>query len=359
MCSVLVLVYVTSNSFSPLKAQDRWRLKVHRSSLLSVMIHIEDKRLILPDGRTLAYADNGNTSSTTVILYFHGAFSVGDASRLSPTLLQKNVHFVAPSLQGWGHSSPIRDLSNYSRTLAADITALITHLHPDHRDLKLYICAHCFGTVVAQTLCGLDYDIFPLGRHIDAIILLSPYSPPHGHHEYHRAMSWQLFFVAGPPTCYVPFNLLARIAKYCITSRIKSVAGTEAAMRGLLFDHMSEEEVEMFSRWKENHGAEEGELEENITKNIVKSVAQTWQGFFDMATIYHSGYEWRLPKPGDDDRTIPRIHILCAQNDPIIPVAMAEWLAAAHGTSANLRVVNGGHMAPLFHLDEIWAQIFT
>ncbi|KAK2466368.1 hypothetical protein APHAL10511_002010 [Amanita phalloides] len=323
------------------------------------MIHVEDKRLTLPDGRVLAYADNGNTSSSTVILYLHGAFNVGDASRLSPTLVQRNVHFVAPSLHGWGHSSPMRDFSTYSTTLAADITALIAHLHPNHQDMKLYICAHCFGTVVAQILCGLHCDVFPLSRHIEAIILISPFSPPHDHHEYHKTMSWQLFFIAGPPSRYVPCNLLTRFAKILITTRIKSVAATEAVVRDMLFEHMGEEEVELFSRWKENHGVEDGELERNITKNVVKSVAQSWQGFFDMATIYHSGYEWHLPKQGEGNCIKPRVHILCAKSDPIASIAMAEWLAAAYGVSSVLRVVNGGHMAPLFHLDEIWAQIFN
>ncbi|KAF8631209.1 hypothetical protein AX15_002540 [Amanita polypyramis BW_CC] len=322
------------------------------------MIHVEDKRLVLPDGRTLAYADNGNTSSSTVVLYLHGVFSVGDASRLSPTLVQRNVHFVAPSLHGWGNSSPVPDMSTYSRTLAADITALITHLHPDHQNIKLYVCAHCFGTVVAQTLAGLDYDIFPLGRHIDAIILISPYSPPHSHREYHTAMSWPLFLVAGPPNRYVPYRLLPRIVKYLITARINSVAATEAAVRNLLFDRMSEEEGELFSRWRENHGAEEGEFEVNITKNVVKSVSQTWQGFYGMAAIYHAGYEWRLPRQDSDNRTT-RIYIICAKDDPITPVAMAEWLAAAYGISPYFKMVNGGRMAALFHLDEIWTQIFS
>lgn len=130
-------------------------------------------------------------------------------------------------------------------------------------------------------------------------------------------------------------------------------------MRNFLFDHMSEEEGEVFSRWRENHGVEEGEIEKIMAKKIAKSVAQTWQGFFDIAAIYHSGYQWRLPKHGEDGRAKPLIHILCAKDDRITPVAMAEWLAASYGPSAILRAVNGGHMASMFHLDEIWAQIFT
>jgi pimeloyl-ACP methyl ester carboxylesterase len=322
------------------------------------MIHVEDKRISLPDGRILAYADNGNTSSSTVVLYFHGAFSVGDASRLSPTLMQKNVHFIAPSLHGWGRSSPVCNLATYAKTLAADITALITLLHPDQQNLKLYVCAHCFGTVVAQILCGLSHTIFPLGRRISAIILVSPYSPPHSHRDYSKAMSWQLFFVAGPPTRYVPFSLLPRIAKYLITTKISTVAATEMAVRNLLFDCMGEEEGELFLRWKENQGAEDGELEASMTRNVVKSVAHTWRGFLDMAAIYHTDYEWRIQVDGESPPRRPHIHILSARNDPIAPVTMAEWLSAAYGDFASLKIVEGGRMATLFHLDEIWRQIF-
>ena len=50
------------------------------------MLRVEDKTLSLPDGRTLAYADSGNTSSTTVVLFLHGAFGVGDAAASSTFL---------------------------------------------------------------------------------------------------------------------------------------------------------------------------------------------------------------------------------------------------------------------------------
>ncbi|KIL68157.1 hypothetical protein M378DRAFT_185199 [Amanita muscaria Koide BX008] len=321
------------------------------------MIHVEDKSLSLPDGRILAYADNGNTSSLTVVLYLHGVFSVGDASRLSPTLLQKNVHLVVPSLHGWGRSSPVPDLRVYATTLAADITALITHLHPEQQHLKLYICAHCFGTVVAQILAGLDYETFPLGRHIVSMLLISPFSPPHCHRDYSKNMSWKTFFFAGPPSRYVPYSLLHRIARYLITTKINSVTATEAAVRDLLFNHMSDEEAELFLRWKEDHGIEEGELEANITRNVIKSVAQSWRGFFDVATTYHTEYQWRMGAEGEQARQKPYIHILSSTDDPIAPVAMAQWLATAYGKSASLKIVKGGRMAALFHLDELWRQI--
>lgn len=70
------------------------------------MIHIEDKSLALPNGRTLAYADNGNTSSSSVVLFLHGAFSVGDASRLPHVLIEKKCPFCSSVPALWNSNRP-------------------------------------------------------------------------------------------------------------------------------------------------------------------------------------------------------------------------------------------------------------
>ncbi|PFH52531.1 hypothetical protein AMATHDRAFT_139589 [Amanita thiersii Skay4041] len=322
------------------------------------MIHVEDKRLTLPDARILAYADNGNTSSSIVVLYLHGVFTVGDASRLSPALLEKNVHFVAPTLPGWGASSPIPDVSSYPKTFAADITVLLNYLHPQQQNLKLYICAHCFGTVVAQMLCNLSYDVFPLGHRISACILVSPYSPPHCHFAYARSMSWQPYVLAGPPARYVPFNILPRLFRLIISLRVQSRPATDAVVQKYLFDGLSEEETESLLKWKERHGVEEGQFEKEIVRNAIKSVALTWRGFLDMPTIYHSNYGWRPPN-FEDRPSAPYFYIVCAQDDPIIPAAMAQWLAKEYGTMVHFTILNGSRLSALIHLDEVWENVFN
>lgn len=109
----------------------------------------EPKFLALSGGRTMAYANAGDTSSSTAVLFFHGFFSAGDASRPSPVIIEKGVHFVAPTLPGWGQSSPPNNTLTYAASLAADITALLNHLYPRSTDLKLYIGGGSYGTVSA------------------------------------------------------------------------------------------------------------------------------------------------------------------------------------------------------------------
>jgi pimeloyl-ACP methyl ester carboxylesterase len=109
--------------------------------------------LPLPDNRQLAYADNGNRSSTTVVLFFSGYFSVGNASYIPEPLKDLDVHFVAPTLPGNGESSTVKGVP-YSEGLCRDMTALLEHLHPGDSIRKLYIGGGSYGSVQAQILYG-------------------------------------------------------------------------------------------------------------------------------------------------------------------------------------------------------------
>lgn len=319
------------------------------------MIYVEDKRLYLPGGRTLAYADNGNTSSSTIVLFFHGAFAVGDASRLSPSLLEKNVHFIAPSLPGWGRSSPVGSPSTYATTLAIDIAALITHLHPHKSKIKLYICGHSFGTIPAQILYGASTEIFPHRRQIAGLVLLSPYSPPHCHQDYAKSMTWQNYIMTGPPARYIPFNLISRLATLYIARRMHSDNSAEAYVRKALFDTMGEEERETFSRWRDAHGLEEGQFEREMGRNVSRSVAHTWQGFLDIPAIYHSGWGGICPDGVANGHLTPPVLIVTFGGDQSVPGAMAEWLMMAY-PSAKMKALDGSHVSAFFHLNEIWKE---
>ncbi|RDB22627.1 hypothetical protein Hypma_010357 [Hypsizygus marmoreus] len=322
------------------------------------MIHVEDKTLALPDGRFLAYADNGNTSSSSVVLYLHGGFSVGDASRLPRVLAEKTIHFVAPSLPGWGKSSPIIHAAappaSYATTLAADITALITHLHPNTTSLRLYICSHSFGTVPAQILYGLPHDVFPLGRQIAALVLLAPLSPPHCHKAYAKKMTWQAYLTSGPPARYIPFNLVMRVLSVCMATQFAKESSAEAVIRNSMASTMVEEEREMFAPWREEHGVGEGQFEREMGKNVVRSVAQTWQGFLDMPTIYHSG--WGGFDPQNIATSCP-VLVVDSTDDDMAPTAMAQWLADTY-KSAELKSIPGSHLSSFFYLEDIWERVF-
>lgn len=325
------------------------------SAGVTTMPHVEDKRLALSDGRTLAYADNGNTSSSSLVLFLHDAFSVGDASRPPRVLIERNVHFVAPTLPGWGRSSPLPASSSYATTLATDITALITHLHPLNSNLKLYICAHGFGTVPAQMLYGLPHDVFPLGQQIAALILLAPLSPPHCHKNYARSMSWQTYFMAGPIARYIPYNLFMHLTKAFWASYVRSQSSAEEYVKKRVFEAMGDEEHEMFSQWRDDQGLEVGQYEREMGRNIVRSIAHTWQGFLELPEVYHSG--WAGFCPGKSMSDCP-VFIVSPKGDYMFPEAMAEWLAEKY-RSATLKTVNGGYMSSFFHLNSVWNEVFS
>jgi pimeloyl-ACP methyl ester carboxylesterase len=320
------------------------------------MLHVEDKRLSLSDGRTLAYADNGNTSSSSLVLFFHDAFNVGDASRLPHVLTERNIHFVAPTLPGWGRSSPVPASPSYATTLASDITALITHLHPHPltSKLKLYVYAHAFGTVPAQMLYGLPHDVFPLGKQIAALILLSPLSPPHCHKTYASTMTWRAYFMAGPLATYIPFNIYMHLTKAVLASSVRSPALAEEYIKKRVIGVMDEEEREAFSKWRDDQGLEVGQLEREMGRNIARSVAHTWQGFLALPAVYHSGWAGFCPGEGMNDCPV---FIVSPRGDYMFPKAMAEWLAEKY-KSATLKTVSGGYISSFFHLDSIWNEVF-
>ncbi|KAK0190856.1 Alpha/Beta hydrolase protein [Armillaria mellea] len=306
------------------------------------MIYVQDKRLALPSGRTLAYADNGNTSSSTLILFLHGAFSVGDASRLSPILVEKNVHFIAPSLPGWGKSSPVPDPSNYPMTFASDMSALLVHLRADAVHLKIIICGYSFGTVAAQMLYGAPASAFSFRSQISSLVLLAPHSPPHCHMAYAKDMPWQSYLLTGPLCRYIPFNIPARLARCALATKLKSVSEAEAFIRRSFFDCMTDRERELYLHWREDRGLNEGQFEREMAANMMRS---------DGADYPHL----HLSK-GAEDGFAPPVYLVAAKRDQTVSVNVAEWLAGQY-PNATLRVVDGSHLSLTLNLDDIWREI--
>ncbi|KAJ8515998.1 hypothetical protein ONZ45_g6674 [Pleurotus djamor] len=322
------------------------------------MLHVQDKRLLLPDARTLAYADNGNTSSTTIVLYLHGEFNIGDASLPSPLILRNNFHFVAPSLPGWGHTSPPPTPQTYADTLIADVSSLISHLHPKTpiSALTLYIYAHSFGTIPAQILYGAPHNKFPLGAQIAGVLLLAPFSPPHAHADYAKSLSWYPYLVAGPPARYIPYSLLTRVLSIPIAHNLKSEENAQRYIRASLLPYIQQHNHDLLDKWLDDRAIDENKLVRNLAHTMATSVSQSWSAFIDLPKIFHSGWgEYHPALLHDDDHNAPnkRVFIIAAQDDSIAPIQMAQWLAN-NLPNVTLKTVQGGHMAPFFHSDDAW-----
>jgi len=318
-----------------------------------------EQYLALPGGRTLAYAEGGNIFGKTLVLYLHGMFTLGDAENMSPVLLSKNIHFISPTLPGWGNTSAPPPSTSYNDCITSDMTALLSHYHPDsnNRDIKLYIAGGSFGTVPAQILYGAPYDKFPFGRYISGVLLMGAMSPFRYHKNYAKHMTWSNYFLVGPLSCYAPFNLLTRLVKLMLARKLATVEGAEAFLRETLFDRMDQEERGTFARWREACGRAPGETERRMAVNVVKSTSTSWAGFMLVPSVLHSDWGFH-PGQLDEEHSRPHVLITASKDDHMAPVGYVEYLAANY---KNVRVkhVDGGHLSVLYHLEEVWAEFLV
>ncbi|PPQ69448.1 hypothetical protein CVT26_002858 [Gymnopilus dilepis] len=317
----------------------------------------EESYLDLPDGRRLAYASSGDPTSSCLVIFFHGVFGVGVAEPISPSsVLAKGVHCINPTLQGWGTSSPAPKGVPYHVTLAKDTTALINHLHPDDSNLRIFVAGGSFGTVPAQMLYGAPFDLFPHGRNIVGCLLLAPFSPFKYHKDYTKTMAMANYIAIGPPSQWIPFNLFQRLAAHYLKGKLRSKATAEAFVREEIFDKMKDEEKAAFKKWREERGKKEGEVEARFASNMFRSVEHTWDGYMAMADICHSDWGFR-PDTLDEEHNRRPILIVGSEGDTMTPDAMAKWLAANYKNS-RYRSLSGGHLAALFHIEDIWRELF-
>ncbi|PPQ98461.1 hypothetical protein CVT24_004140 [Panaeolus cyanescens] len=316
----------------------------------------EDKFLQLPDNRTLVYQDIGDASSSTVVLFFHGAFGVGHASLLQPVLKEKGVHFIAPTLPGWGQSTPRPTNQPYNVCIANTTSALLDHLHPNDPDLKIYISGGSFGTVPAQILYGAPFDLFPYGRKVVGCLILAPFSPYKYHPEQSKYMTFQNWVSVGTPTQIVPFRLVQRVIVWLIRRKLQNEGKAEAFVRKVLFETMKEDERAAYAEWREKFGLKEGDFERKMGSNMVKSIAHSSEGCLEMADAIHSDWGFNPDTLNDEHNKRP-IVIATSAGDTMAPDGMAVWLND-HYKNAHLERVDGGHIAALFHLNDIWKKLF-
>ncbi|KAF5384390.1 hypothetical protein D9615_003396 [Tricholomella constricta] len=320
-----------------------------------------EKLHTLPDGRTLAYADGGSTTSSVVVIFLTGTLSVGNVSRIPPALQAKDAHYIAPTLPGYGNSSPPSKGQTYAATISRDISSLLDHLHPDTTDLELYVSGGSFGTVPAQMLYGAPFDVFPQGRYIKGMLLLGAFPPFVNDKEkgfaYTRCMTWQNYFAVGPPARIVPFRLLQRLTSLVIQSKLSTQETAEAFLRQFLFDKMGDEEKEIYKAWREKTGYEEGQLEREMAENNRRSIEKTWEGFMSTADVLNSDWGWgRKLGQLDEEHTAGRkVMLVAGANDDTTTVEWAEYLVSKYA-NARLKVLSGGHISAIFHGDDVWAE---
>jgi len=311
-------------------------------------------------GRTLAFDHSGDYGSLIVVVFYHGVFGVGNAnsSRRSRVFDEKHVHFVTPTLPGWGRTSPPSSSTpSYTDTLTSDLTALIHHLYPDpstRARLQIFVSGGSFGTVAAQIIYGQPLDKFPLGRCIRGLLLLSPFSKPgHGWDpNFNSSLDLGSWLMMGSPSHYVPFNMLPRLLSTMFKTKFTTIESAEQMIRTTLFDRMDEAEKREFDTYRREHSLNEGQLEREFAVNAWRSVQMGMDGFTGLNQVMHEDWGFR---PQEIDPLGRRVLIYAAKGDTLAPNAQAYWLRDNYRNS-ELILLDGGHIVVLTKMEEIWTS---
>ncbi|TFK74637.1 alpha/beta-hydrolase [Pluteus cervinus] len=292
--------------------------------------------LSLPEGRTLAYDTAGDSNSLTLVLFFHGVFGVGNASYLSKTLQAKGVHYVTPTLPGWGSSSARPSGVSFVDSLTADITALIHHLYPNtssHNQLDIYIGGGSYGSVSAQIIYGQPFDKFPLG--------------------FNKGLSWMNYIMVGTPAQVIPGQLVPYLVSTAMKPRFATPEKAIQAIREISFDKMDEEEKEVLAKYEKEKGTEGG-FEAKTGLNAWRSVHKGWAGFTEVSDVIWSDWGF-IPKEIDAEGLERHVLVVASQGDGLAPNEQAVWISQNYG-NAELMMVEGGHLSAVYYLDDIWAK---
>ena len=144
-----------------------------------------------------------------------------------------------------------------------------------------------------------------------------------------------------------------------VRSKISSQAKAEAFIRTFLFDKMDEEERQALDAWKEKCGYEEGQFEREMAQKMRRSVEKSWEGFLSTQDVLHGDWGWggqKLWESLDLEHTEGRkVMVVTSDKDDGTPAEWGEYLSTKYD-NACLKSFRGGHIASLYHFDEIWSD---
>jgi pimeloyl-ACP methyl ester carboxylesterase len=312
----------------------------------------EEHILCLPGGRRLAYANNGPSTSRTVVIFFSGMMSVGTAPVVPIPCRKLGMHWIAPTLPGMGRSSTRNMSVPYHVGLARDISALLEHFYPNGEFDRIYIAGGSFGTVQAQMLFGAPYDIFPAGHKIAGCILLAGFSPVKHDLQYTKQLSWQNWFSFGPPS-QLPFRPLQRLFGSVVAAKFRRLEGAKDFIRQTIVSQMDEDERVKLAEWLHKNDRTEDEWMEATAKMAMRS-CENWDGFMEISDVIRSDWGF-APATLDDEHASKPILVVGSQNDHI-GGSNNGWLVENY-KSAKLKVIPGGHISSIYYMDEIWQEM--
>ena len=251
------------------------------------------------------------------------------ASTVASVLNENGVHRIAPTLPGWGETSPPIQSQSFHECLFHDVTAIVDHFHPGWRlpgspKLRLYLVGLAYGSVAAQILYGASYEQFPLGRHIAGLLLVSPTSPPHIHDDFSRCLTWDDYFTLGPISHIFPFNFHHRLTGYFIRERVKTPNHAAQLVQESQRNRLSDEQRNAVKQYWQSHGATLEEAQQRVGDMMSRSVQTSIEGYNMMPKVINSDWGGYDPRIADRDRNIP-VLVVVTDTDKEHRL-MGEWL---------------------------------
>ncbi|KAJ3250476.1 hypothetical protein HK103_003479 [Boothiomyces macroporosus] len=324
---------------------------------------ITEKYIISPDGRTVAYDDNGDRASNRIVVFYSGTLSVGVADLSSKYLTERGIHYIAPTMPGYGETSEPLSGVSFLRTVASDLTAILQDLHPNTKDLELYICGGSFGTIIAQMIYGAEADIFPAADQIKGMLLLAAFPPAKcsrdpvkANFNWMKYMTWGNWIMVGPPSRIWPLGALTTSAfSSLIASKVRTKSDSEMFIKQAIFDIMDIQEKERYNTWRENQGLSENYLVESMASMNRRSVAKSLWALKNGGDIIHGNWYENGAMLEDKLNVFQKRYVLvvAGESDTATPMKWNEYTAKFYPNS-KLKRLPGSHIASLFHMEQIW-----
>jgi pimeloyl-ACP methyl ester carboxylesterase len=287
---------------------------------MAVVNDLQDRTLKLADGRTLAYRLCGSSEGFPTVL-LHGAMGIGDFSVWVEDLSALAIHGIAPTLPGWGASSPKphRSLRDYPN----DIVQLLTSLNiAEQFDVVgiSYGCVHAIAIAAALPLRVRRLGIF--GPH-------PPFDDPHFNPTAGMALPSRI----GLSAFSAHFPALGRVAARMVRNATSTPEKSESFMSKMLFSQLCDAEKKQLEEAR-------AEIREGLLKGrgFHNSVATCVDGYAEIAAVLRS---WSAADLG---KVACATLVVGAREDVITPLRGAEYVAKGVGGST-LEVIDGGHLS--------------
>lgn len=259
----------------------------------------EECSIVLNDGRVLFYSSGGIYSSSNVFIGLHGVFGIGETTTgMHEFLKEKGWKGLAPTLPGWGKSSPFPKelpLSAY----VSDIAQLVKHAVGD-KVKRIIVMGGSYGSIWSYSVAANNppagFDKLPAGT-LCGLLVLGGFSPFKEDQNYSEGMTWLNWLTVGRPGLYRPLKYLHPLVGWLIQKKVAgNIDGARQLLRGILTGSsaMNASERRDIEEWCSRNNSTFEEWETSMARNMSRSVSETLEGYHSVPRLLNSDWGFKV-----------------------------------------------------------------